>query len=493
MALDVVIIGAGPGGLAAAMLLRKAGARVKVFERKNRVGGRTSTLEHNGYRFDIGPTFFMCPQILREIYEECGEKLEDRVELRRLDPHYKLHFENRGTLMVSPNRARMEQEVSRVSPADAGGFSRFMADNRRKFASFAPILQRPFSSFLDLLDPQVMGALPYLRPAKSVDADLRSFFRDDRIRLAFSFQSKYLGMSPFTCPSLYTILSFFEYEFGIHHPVGGCGAVSNAMMQTARDLGAEFFLSEPVTGIRFENKRARGIETPSGEYPCDALVINADFSRAMKELVPNSLRKRWSDKALQKKKYSCSTFMIYLGLNRQFPELHHHNIFLTEDYNENLTDIERDHRLSGNPSFYVCNPCVTDPGMAPPGKSALYILVPVTHMHGNVDWTREARRFRDLTLRQLEKIGVRGIESAIEFEHVLPPSGWDRDYSVHKAAVFNLAHSLGQSLFLRPQNRFKELDGVYLVGGGTHPGSGLPVIYESARITSRLIQKDLMS
>ncbi|MGC9330058.1 MAG: phytoene desaturase family protein, partial [Candidatus Hinthialibacter sp.] len=333
--------------------------------------------------------------------------------------------------------------------------------------------------------------LPYLRPAKSVDADLRSFFQDERIRLAFSFQSKYLGMSPFTCPSLYTILSYFEYEYGIFHPVGGCGAVSQAMMQAAQDLGAEFFLSEPVTEIAFDDTRARGVVTASGAHPCDGLVINADFSHAMKELVPNSLRKRWSDKGLQKKKYSCSTFMIYLGVNRQFPDLHHHNIFLSDVYQENLTDIERDHRLSDNPSFYVCNPCVTDPGMAPPGKSALYILAPVTHMHENVDWKSEAQRYRNVVLRQLEKIGVRGLESAIEYELVLTPSEWESDYAIYKGAVFNLAHSLDQALFLRPQNRFKELDGVYLVGGGTHPGSGLPVIYESARITSRLIERDL--
>jgi phytoene desaturase len=385
----------------------------------------------------------------------------------------------------------MEQEITRLFPADAGSFSRFMDDNRRKFAAFTPILQRPFSKPWDLLDTKLLKVLPYFRPAKSVEKDLRSFFSEERLRLACAFQSKYLGMSPFSCPSIFTILSYLEYEYGIFHPVDGCGAVSQAMAQAATELGAEIHLSEEVTGITFAGRRAREVITDHATYPCDTLVINADFSHAMQKLVPNHLRRQWSDQAIQKKKYSCSTFMMYLGVNRSFPELEHHNIFLSNVYKQNLSDIQEDHRLSENPSFYVCNPVKTDPSMAPTGKSALYVLVPVTHLHENVDWSAQTSYYRDLTLRQLAKIGITDIESDIEYEQILTPQQWQNNYAIHKGAVFNLAHSLGQMLFMRPQNRFKELDGVYLVGGGTHPGSGLPVIYESARISSKLITEDL--
>ncbi|MEM6671410.1 MAG: phytoene desaturase family protein [Planctomycetota bacterium] len=488
---DIVIIGAGPGGLAAAMLLGRAGARVTVLERADRVGGRTSTIEENGYRFDLGPTFFLYPEILREIYEACGMSLDERVELRRLDPHYRLHFEGDCVLTASPDPATMDREVAALAPGDAGGFARFMEDNRKKFESFAPVLQKPFSSALDLIDPRFVKLLPHFRPGRSVEKDLRRFFGDERMRLACAFQSKYLGMSPFVCPSIFTILSFLEYAYGIFHPVGGCGAVSQDMANAAEELGVEIRLSEPVTGIDFEGKRAKRVITDQGSYACDALVVNADFSHAMKSLVPNRLRRRWSDESLARKKYSCSTFMMYLGVDRTFPELEHHNVFLGEDYQQTLHDIEHGHRLSKNPAFYLCNPVLTDPSMAPEGKSALYVLVPVTHQHENVDWADAAPEFRDLTLRQLEKVGVSLSDSDIEYERVLPPSTWEHDYAVHKGAVFNLAHSLDQMLHKRPQNRFKELDGVYLVGGGTHPGSGLPVIYESARITSRLVQKDL--
>jgi phytoene desaturase len=491
MSRDVVVVGAGPGGLAAAMLLSHAGARVRVFERQDQVGGRTSTNQANGYRFDLGPTFFLYPQILTEIFSACGLHLDDAVDLKRLDPHYHLHFEGSDTLLARPNLEHMEQETSRISPVDAGGFTRFMSDNRKKFASFAPVLQKSFASPLSLVDPKLLSLLPYFRPRKSVERDLRSFFQDERLRLACAFQSKYLGMSPFTCPSIFTILSFLEYEYGIFHPAGGCGMVSEAMARAAERLGATIHLAEPVTEIQFEGKRARQVVTPTGSYPCDALVINADFAHAMQTLVPNTLLKKWTDEALENKRYSCSTFMLYLGVKRRFPDLQHHNIFLSNVYRENLTDIERDHRLSDNPSFYVCNPVATDPSMAPEGKSALYILVPVTHVHENIDWQSQTQRYRDLVLKQLAKIGMTDVESDIEYERVLSPSAWEDQYGVYKGAVFNLAHNLGQMLFLRPQNRFRELEGVYLVGGGTHPGSGLPVIYESARISARLAAEDL--
>lgn len=488
---EVVIVGAGPGGLAAAMLLSRAGAKVTVLEQKDRVGGRTSSIKKDGFTFDLGPTFFLYPEILKGIYEHCGFTLEDEIEMIRLQDHYKLMFEGRGEVVATRCEESMEQEFSKLSQEDLGGFKRFMDDNRKKFASFNHVLQKPFHSFKDILDPKILSLLPYVRPSKSVESDLRTFFKDDRLRLACAFQSKYLGMSPSKCPSIFTILSYLEYEYGIFHPKGGCGAVSESMADAARRLGADIRLSEPVEAIEFEGKKAKKVLTNQGEYKCDALVINADFAHSMQKLVPNYLRKRWSDDSIKKKKYSCSTFMLYLGLNKPIPELNHHSIFLSDVYKDNLKDIEFDHRLSDNPSFYVCNPCVSDSSMAPEGKSALYVLVPVTHKTENVNWEKEAPRFRKLIFQQLEKIGLSDIESHIEYEKMVTPQGWEDHYNIYKGAVFNLAHSLDQMLFRRPQNRFKELDGVYLVGGGTHPGSGLPVIYESAKISSRLIQQDL--
>ncbi len=486
-----VIIGAGPGGLASAMLLARAGVDVKLIERHPQVGGRTSTLAGGGFQFDLGPTFFLYPRVLEEIFSAVGRDLHDEVELIKLDPQYHLVFGAGGELLATPDLARMEQAIAALAPGDAGQFHRFMSDNRVKMEQFRTVLESPFLRWRDLLSPHLMKMLPLLRPWLSLDGELSRYFRDDRVRLAMTFQSKYLGMSPFNCPSLFSILSFLEYEYGVFHPVGGCGAVSRAMAGVAEDLGVEISLGDDVEEILFEGRRAVGVRSTSGTHRADAVVINADFAQAMKRLVPDRLRRRWTDAKVAKKQFSCSTFMMYLGVEGRYDHLRHHTIYLSRDYLKNLDEIETRHVLSDDPSFYVQNACVTDPSLAPDGMSTLYVLVPVTHQHANVNWTQEKDRFRALALRQLARVGLGDVENRIRFERVLTPADWEHSHQIYRGATFNLAHSLKQMLHLRPRNKFEDLDSVYLVGGGTHPGSGLPVIYESARITSRLLARDL--
>ena len=384
----------------------------------------------------------------------------------------------------------MERQIAAIGRDDAAGFRRFLDENRTKLKLMEPCLESPFLGWRDIINARLLKMLPMLRPHQSVDTYLKRFFRDRRIRLAFSFQSKYLGMSPFRCPSLFSILSFIEYEYGVFHPVGGCSAVTAAMARVAERLGVEIRLDEPVKEVLFEGRRAVGVRTAAGVERASAIVINADFARAMSRLVPDRLRRRWTDRKIARKKFSCSTFMMYLGVEGRF-DLPHHNIFIARDYARNLDEIENQHVLSNEPSFYVQNACVTDPTLAPRGMSTLYVLAPVTHQHPNVDWSRERERFRALMLRQIENAGFAGVERRIRYERIITPADWDQQYEIHRGATFNLSHSLDQMLHLRPRNRFEDLDGVYLVGGGTHPGSGLPVIFESARISARLLLADL--
>ncbi len=487
----IIIVGAGPGGLGAAMLLARQGHRVTVVERLPQVGGRTSTIEADGFKFDVGPTFFLYPQVLEEIFAACGRNLRDEVKLVKLDPQYRLTFGAGGELNCTPNVEQMEAEIARLAPGDAPHFRRFLDDNRQKLAQFMPCLQTPFHSWRDVANRRMLKLLPTLKPWQSLATNLGTYFKDPRLQLAFTFQSKYLGMSPFVCPSLFSILSYLEYESGVWHPIGGCGAVTRAMARVAFDLGVEIHLNEPVEEILFTGRRATGVRTNQRTIHGDALVINADFARAMERLVPDRLRRRWSNRQLAKKKYSCSTFMMYLGVEGRYDHLAHHNIFIAADYRRNLREIEQEHVLSADPSFYVQNASVTDPTLAPAGMSALYVLFPVTHQHANVDWHSARAPFRQLALRQLEKIGLTGLEQRIRYQRVITPADWDQKYEIYRGATFNLAHNFQQMLHLRPRNRFEDLDGVYLVGGGTHPGSGLPVIFESARITSRLLEEDL--
>lgn len=490
-----VIIGAGPGGLASAMLLAARGLRVTVLEKDRVIGGRSRTVEgEGGYRFDLGPTFFLYPRILGEIFAECGTRLEDEVELIRLDPQYRLVFENAaGHVMLdaTPDLARMEAEVAKIDPRDAAGVRPFMEENRRKLAAFRPVLERAFTRAADVMGADMLRALPLLKPGRSVDDDLRRFFRDPRTRLAFSFQSKYLGMSPFRCPSLFTILSFLEYEHGVFHPRGGCGSVASAMARVAADLGVEFRFETPAERIHFDGNRATGVEAGGRRLDAEAVVMNADFAHAMPRLVPDAIRRKWSDRKIGRARYSCSTFMLYLGVEGTFPDLAHHSILLSEDYQRNIQEIE-DGTVPDVPSLYLHNPVVTDPTMAPPGHSSLYLLVPVPNLTHGHEWSEaDTARYRRLALDRLRTLGVPDIESRIRFERVVTPRDWRDEFAVGYGATFNLAHDLRQMLMFRPGNRFGDTQGLYLVGGGTHPGSGLPVIYEGARISANLLLRDL--
>lgn len=489
--LTVTIIGAGPGGLAASLLLARLGVRVRVLERLPRVGGRTSALEADGFRFDLGPTFFLYPEVLEDIFAEAGRDLWTEVPMTRLDPHYRLTFGAGGSLDATPDVEAMERRIAQLSPGDVGGFRRFLDDNRRKLERIRPVLETAFEGPRDLLKKELRHALPALNPWRSVGRELQHYFRDPRLTLAFSFQAKYLGMSPFQCPSLFSILSFLEYEHGVFHPTGGCSAICEAMARIAREMGVEIHLGEPVERIAFQGRRAVGVRTSRDEYGTDALVINADFARTIQKLVPDHLRRRWTDRRITRKKFSCSTFMMYFGIEGLYEHLPHHSIYIAENYDRNLDEIERLHVLSEDPSFYVQNAGVTDGTLAPEGMSTLYVLVPVTHTHPNVDWSAERGRYRNLIIDRLSRVGITDLERRIRFERIVTPDDWDQRYEIHRGATFNLTHSLNQMLHLRPHNRFEDLEGVYLVGGGTHPGSGLPVIFKSARITSELIREDL--
>ncbi len=490
----VVVAGAGPGGLASAMLLAEAGAEVTVLEARDRVGGRSSAVVQDGFTFDLGPTFFLYPKVLDEIFRACGRRLEDEVELTRLDPMYRLQFEDGASFEATPDLDRLQEEVARISPEDARNVPAYIAENRAKFEVFSPILQRPFFGPQSMIGRDIMRALPLFRPWLTVDQDLKRWFKHPDVRLAFSFQSKYLGMSPFKCPSLFTIVAHIEYGHGVFHPTGGCNALTDAMARVAREIGVEIRTSEPIEELLFEGRRAIGARTAQGDYYANAVVVNADFANAMTKLVPDRLRRRWTDKRIEKKRYSCSTFMLYLGVEGRFDDLHHHTIFLTGDYAKNIAEIDAG-LAPENPTIYVQNASVTDKTLAPEGHSTLYVLAPVANLGGNlgggVDWDAIAPGYRAKILRRLEQMGVHDIESRIRTEKMITPKDWESDLSIYRGATFNLAHNLGQMLHNRPRNRFEDLDGVYLTGGGTHPGSGLPTIFESAKIASKLAAADL--
>ena len=487
----VVIVGAGPGGLASAMLLAASGVDVTIVEKRDHIGGRTSTFQQDGFKFDYGPTFFLYPRVLREIFAAAGYSLDREVPMVRLDPQYRLIFGQGGELLATGDHARMEAAIANLCPADAKNFIRYMRDNRDKLQRFLPFLESPFESVRDLLKPEMLKLLPILAPWRSLDDELKRYFSDERIRLGFSFQSKYLGMSPFSCPGLFSILSFLEYEYGVFHPVGGCGSVTRTMGRICEEMGVHIITGEAVEDITFSGRKATGIRTAKRKLDADAVVMNAEFAEAARKLIPRDLRSRWSDDSIAKKTHSCSTFMLYLGIEGRYDNAAHHTIHLSKDYRGNLHDIEHAHRLSSDPSIYVQNASVSDETLAPKGMSSLYVLAPVTHGCDGVNWEREAAPFREQVLDQMANLGMGDVRERIRTERILTPANWAAEFALHRGSTFSMAHSLRQMLHLRPHNRFEETEGVYLAGGGTHPGSGLPVIFESARISAKLMLDDL--
>lgn len=487
---EVIIIGAGPGGLASSLLLAKAGLKVKILEKSNVVGGRTKLVHKDGFTFDNGPTFFHYPEVTEEIFNAIGLDAHKELELIKIDPNYRLIFGQGGSIDATSDVENMVAQIRDLcGPKDAEGFRRYIKDNHRKLEMSKKCLNTPWKNIWDIFSKRALRVSKVLRPWRSVAGDLSKSFKDERMQLAMSFQTKYLGMSPFEAPSLFTILAYLEYEYGIFHPKGGLGKITEKMAEIAIEMGVEICLSEPVEELIFEGKKVIGARTSKSDYMADCVVMNADFASGMKAMIPNKLRKKWSDKKLDKKSYSCSTFMLYLGIDRKY-DAPHHQIYASSEYQENLKDIVN-HRVTWNdPSFYAQNACLTDPSLAPEGCSTIYILVPVTHVHDSVNWDEIKNDFRDLIISQLPKLGFENVAEHIVSETIVTPDDWgNRD--VYRGAVFNLAHGLDQMLWRRPQNRFEEFEGLYLVGGGTHPGSGLPTIMESGRISSKLICADL--
>ncbi|SFJ90370.1 phytoene desaturase [Halobacillus dabanensis] len=385
---------------------------------------------------------------------------------------------------------KMLKVIGEHFPGNEQGYDGFMKDTREKMQALMPLLQTRHNKWTDYVSKRALKALPKLSLGKSVYDVLSDYFTDERLKIAFTFQAKYLGMSPWECPGAFSILSYMEHEWGVFHPIGGVNQLSKAMAKVTEEHGGKIHLRQGVKRIRVEGKTITGLELETGEHVhADEYIINADFAEAMTNLVDDGVLRSHSKKKLEKKKFSCSTFMIYVGIDKLY-DMPHHTILFAEDYQKNVNEMTRDLVLSEEPSIYIHNASVTDPTLAPPGHSAVYILAPVPNNYSEIDWEEKQETFKTLIYEELEKkTGFKDIRKHIVEEKVLTPKQWENDHSVYKGATFSLGHQLSQMMYFRPHNRFQELEHCWLVGGGTHPGSGLPTILESARITTGWIRE----
>ncbi|MDH5267489.1 MAG: phytoene desaturase family protein [Candidatus Bathyarchaeota archaeon] len=483
------IIGAGPGGLSCAMLLAHKGFDVTVLEKASEVGGRSAPINLEAFKFDTGPTFLMMKYVLDELFDLCDRKSADYLQFKLLDPMYQLSFPD-FYIQMSNNKERMRNELNRVFPGNEEGLNKFYSREKKKYERIIKNLYKDYSSLASFLSLKLIAALPSFFLGGSIFDNLGNYFKEEKLRICFTFQSKYLGMSPWECPAAFTIIPFVEHEYGIYHVIGGLNQISKAMAQIVKEENGAVITDQKVKKIETSGNKVTGVQLQDGKkLAFDKVIVNADFGYSMSKLFQPGKIKKYSSAKLQKKKFSCSAFMLYLGVDKKYVAPHH-NIVFAEDYRKNISDIQEG-RLSEDSSFYVQNASVTDDTLAPNGKSTIYLLVPVPNNRSNIDWNEKAESFKETLLNNVEeRTPLKDLRDHIEIEKMITPKQWEQDYNVYIGSTFNLAHNLSQMLYFRPHNKFEELKNLYLVGGGTHPGSGLPTIYISGIVTAGLISKN---
>ena len=483
------IIGAGPGGLSCAMLLAHKGFDVTVLEKASEVGGRSAPINLEAFKFDTGPTFLMMKYVLDELFDLCDRKSADYLQFKLLDPMYQLSFPD-FYVQMSNNKERMRNELNRVFPGNEEGLNKFYSKEKKKYERIIKNLYKDYSSLASFLSLKLIAALPSFFLGGSIFDNLGNYFKEEKLRICFTFQSKYLGMSPWECPAAFTIIPFVEHEYGIYHVIGGLNQISKAMAQIVKEENGAVITDQKVKKIETSGNKVTGVQLQDGKkLAFDKVIVNADFGYSMSKLFQPGKIKKYSSAKLQKKKFSCSAFMLYLGVDKKYVAPHH-NIVFAEDYRKNISDIQEG-RLSEDSSFYVQNASVTDDTLAPNGKSTIYLLVPVPNNRSNIDWNEKAESFKETLLTNVEeRTPLKDLRDHIEIEKMITPKQWEQDYNVYIGSTFNLAHNLSQMLYFRPHNKFEELKNLYLVGGGTHPGSGLPTIYISGIVTAGLISKN---
>ena len=487
---SAVVIGAGLGGLSAAMRLGSKGYSVTVIDRLDRVGGRGSSVTKNGFRFDLGPTILTVPQVFEKLWKDCGKDFAGDVELVPLDPFYEIRWQDGSRFQVRSSEEEMLAEVTRNFPKDLKGYCKFLEDCEKRYVfGFEGLGRRPMNKIWDLLK-EIPGFIR-LRADRSVYAHVSTRVKDPKLRMALSFHPLFIGGDPRNVTSMYILVSHLEKAFGVHYVKGGVQALADAMANVVKEQGGQVLLNSNVENITLNKQKADGVMLENGlKLNADIVVSNSDPGWTYNKLLPNQ-KKRWTEKKLKKSRWSMGLFVWYFGTKntkKKWQDVGHHTIMNGPRYRGLLADIFDRQFLADDMSIYLHRPSVTDPSVAPKGDDCFYALSPVPNLKTSNpnDWSKELEGYKNKMRMVLEET-IPGFSDAIIEEHILTPKDFEERYLSPYGSGFSLEPRIFQSAWFRPHNVSEDIENLYLVGAGTHPGAGIPSVVTSSEVLSQLV------
>ncbi len=486
-----IVIGAGLGGLAAAMRLGAKGYDVTVLDKLDRVGGRGSSITQDGHRFDLGPTIVTVPQVFEDLWAECGRDFRADVDLRALEPFYEIRWPDGTKFRACSNPVTMLEEVGRISPSDVPGFERFLRDARERYVvGFEGMVAKPMHRLRDTL--KVLPTFARLRADRSIYAHAARRVKDERLRMALSFHPLFIGGDPMHVTSIYALVAHLETRFGVHYAIGGVQAIADAMAKVIRAQGGLIRHNTVADEIVVEGGAAKAVRLADGTVLQAPLIVsNADAGHTYDHLLRNTPRRRWTPSRLGRRRWSMGLYVWYFGTRGtadKWGDVGHHTILNGPRYTGLLRDIFIKGKLSDDMSLYVHRPSVTDPGVAPAGDDTFYVLSPVPHLgwRNPVDWACEEPVYRAKVAAEVEKL-IPGFQERITTELVFTPETFRERYLSPHGCGFSIEPRILQSAWFRPHNVSEEARGLFLVGAGTHPGAGLPGVISSAEVLGKLV------
>ncbi len=489
--LTAAVIGSGFGGLAAAIRLQSAGFQTTIFEKRDQPGGRAYVYRDDGFTFDAGPTVITAPHCLEELFELSGRKLADYVDLIPVEPFYRLKWEDGYSFDYGASVEETLAQIELKAPRDVEGYQRFLAYSQKVFdEGYTKLAHVPFLNWWSMI--RVSPQLARLSAHRSVYAQVSKFIADPHLRQALSFHSLLVGGNPFRTSSIYTLIHYLERKWGVFFPRGGTGALIQGLVKLFQDLGGRVELNAEVERLDESGGSIRSVVLKTGvTVETDLVVSNADVMHTYGTLLKRSPRASRQTARLKKMRYSMSLFLIYFGTKKQYPEMAHHTVLFGPRYRELLSDIFQHGHLSDDFSLYLHAPTRTDPALAPPGHEAFYVLAPVPNLSlSTVDWAVEGPRYAQKILAYLEERYLPDLRKNIVTQRLFTPQDFEHELNAHHGSAFSLEPILSQSAFFRTRNKDQNIEGLYFVGAGTHPGAGIPGVVNSAKATVGLIQKD---